>query len=132
MIIISADGMCEAGRIVHHLANNISNPNNTVLLVGFMAEHTLGRRLQNREKEVRIMGDWYEVKADIEQINAFSGHADYKEMIDWLKSIDTSKLKKIFMVHGEIDAQESFKKELIKNGFPHIEIVAYDKKYTLD
>lgn len=132
MIIISADGMCEAGRIVHHLANNISNPDNTVLLVGFMAEHTLGRRLQNREEEVRIMGDWYKVEASIEQINAFSGHADYSEMIEWLKSIDTSNLKKIFMVHGEIEAQEFFKKELIKNGFPHIEIVAYDKKYKLD
>lgn len=132
MIIISADGMCEAGRIVHHLANNIANPANTVLLVGFMAEHTLGRRLQNREKEVRIMGDWYEVKAEIEQINAFSGHADYKEMIEWLKSIDTSNLKKIFMVHGEIESQEFFKQELIKNGFPHIEIVAYEKSYMLE
>ena len=69
MIIISADGMCEAGRVLHHLANNISDPANQVLLVGYMAENTLGRRLKNGEKEVRIMGDWYNVRAEIQQIN---------------------------------------------------------------
>ena len=101
MIIISADGMCEFGRVVHHLANNISNPNNTVLLVGYMAQNTLGRRLMNREPEVKIMGDWMKVKASIENINAFSAHADYEETLEWLKAIDTSRLKKIFLVHGQ-------------------------------
>ena len=68
MIIISADGMCEAGRIVHHLYNNIEDSNTTILLVGFMAENTLGRRLQNREEEVKVLGEWKKVKAQIEQL----------------------------------------------------------------
>ncbi|MBE6349880.1 MAG: MBL fold metallo-hydrolase [Spirochaetaceae bacterium] len=132
MIIISADGMCEAGRILHHLANNISDPANTILLVGFMAENTLGRRIKNRETEVKIMGDWYKVEAEIEEINAFSAHADYQEILDWLNAIDTSRLKKIFMVHGEKDAQSHLKEYLEKNGFPNVEIVKYGKTYNLD
>ena len=131
MIIISADGMCEAGRVLHHLANNVGNPNNQVLLVGYMAENTLGRRLKNGEKEVRIMGDWFKVQADVEQINAFSAHADYQECLDWLNSIDTSRLKKIFLVHGEKDAQNTFVKFLADNGFPQTEIVKYGESYEL-
>jgi metallo-beta-lactamase family protein len=131
MIIISADGMCEAGRVLHHLANNVGNPNNQVLLVGYMAENTLGRRLKNGEKEVRIMGDWYKVQAEVQQINAFSAHADYQECLDWLNSIDTSRLKKIFLVHGEKDAQDTFVKFLADNGFPQTEIVKYGESYEL-
>ena len=131
MIIISADGMCEAGRILHHLANNISDEKNTILLVGYMAEDTLGRRLFRHEEEVKIMGDWYKVKADIQQINAFSAHADYSETLDWLKEIDTSKLKKIFLVHGEKSAQEFLQKHLKENGFPNVEIVKYGESYSL-
>lgn len=131
MIIISADGMCEFGRVVHHLYNNIDNARNTVLLVGYMAENTLGRRLMNREPEVKIMGDWFKVKAQIENINAFSAHADYKETLEWLKSIDTSKLKQIFLVHGEKDAQEFLKNYLAENGFTNIKIVKYGETYNL-
>lgn len=131
MIIISADGMCEAGRVLHHLANNISNPANQVLLVGYMAENTLGRRLKNGEKEVRIMGDWYNVKAEIQQINAFSAHADYQECLDWLHAIDTSRLKHIYLVHGEPDVQNYFVKFLAENGFPNTTIVKYGESYTL-
>ncbi|NLK45407.1 MAG: MBL fold metallo-hydrolase [Treponema sp.] len=131
MIIISADGMCEFGRIVHHLANNITNPDNTVLLVGYMAANTLGRRLMNREPEVKIMGDWMKVRASIENINAFSAHADYVEMLEWLNSIDTSRLKKIFLVHGEPDAQNAFQKFLNENGFPNTKIVKYGETYDL-
>ncbi|MBO5137936.1 MAG: MBL fold metallo-hydrolase [Spirochaetaceae bacterium] len=131
MVIISADGMCEAGRVLHHLANNISNPNNQVLLVGFMAENTLGRRLKNGEKEVRIMGDWFNVRADIRQINAFSAHADYQECLEWLDAIDTSRLKRIFMVHGEPDAQAAFKTFLEQNGYPNVTVVKYGETYDL-
>ena len=131
MIIISADGMCEAGRVLHHLANNISNPANQVLLVGYMAENTLGRRLKNGEKEVRIMGDWYNVKAEIQQINAFSAHADYQECLDWLHAIDTSRLKHIYLVHGEPDVQNYFVKFLAENGFSNTTIVKYGESYTL-
>lgn len=131
MIIISADGMCEAGRVLYHLANEISNPKNTVMIVGYMAENTLGRRIRDGEKEVKILGDIYQVKAKIEQINAFSAHADYEEMTEWLKNIDTSRLKKIFLVHGEKDAQSFFVEHLNNNGFKDVQIVKYGESYKL-
>jgi metallo-beta-lactamase family protein len=132
MIIISADGMCEAGRVLYHLANNISDPKNTILIVGYMAENTLGRRIKEGESEVRILGDVYKVNAKIEQLNAFSAHADYSEMTSWLKEINTSRLKKIFLVHGEKEPQAFFKEHLIKNGFPNVEIVKDKERYFFD
>ncbi|MGN0756470.1 MBL fold metallo-hydrolase RNA specificity domain-containing protein [uncultured Treponema sp.] len=132
MIILSADGMCEAGRILYHLANNISNPNNIILIVGYMSEHTLGRRILEGEKEVKILGDWYKVNAQVKQIDSFSAHADYKESTEWLKLIDTSRLKKIFLVHGEKDAQAHLKGYLAENGFPNVEIVKYGETYNLE
>lgn len=131
MIIISADGMCENGRILHHLANNIAGERNTILIVGYMAENTLGRRIREGAKEVRIMNDWYNVKARVEQLDAFSAHADYEEMTSWLKEIDTSRLRRIFMVHGEKSAQSFFKQHLTANGFPNVEIVKYGEEYAL-
>lgn len=131
MIIISADGMCEAGRVVHHLANGISNPDNTILIVGYMAQNTLGRRILDGEKEVRIMGDTYKVNAKVEQIDAFSAHADYEEMTEWLGEIDTSRLKRIFLVHGEKDAQSAFYKHLVAHGFKNVTIVKYGETYEI-
>jgi metallo-beta-lactamase family protein len=131
MIIISADGMCEAGRILHHLSNNVDDPRNQLLLVGFMAEHTLGRRLQDRELEVKIMGEWHTVRAEITQINAFSAHADYSETTAWLKECDTTDLKRIYLVHGEADVQIVFKDHLESEGFPNVHIVKYDETYEL-
>ena len=131
MIIISADGMCEAGRVLYHLANDISNPRNTIMIVGYMAENTLGRRIRDGEKEVMILGDKYKVEAKVELMNAFSAHADYSEMTEWLKAIDTSRLKKIFLVHGEKDAQAFFKNHLNENGFPNVEIVKAEERYNL-
>ena len=131
MIIISADGMCEAGRVVHHIANSISKPENTILIVGYMAENTLGRRIKDGAKEVKIMGDTYPVNASIEIINAFSAHADYKEALEWLNKLDTSRLKKIFLVHGEKESQEFFKDFLHKNGYKHVQIVKYGETYSL-
>ena len=123
--------MCEAGRVLYHLANNISNPANTILLVGYMAEDTLGRKLMDGEKEVKILGDYYKVEAMVETIGAFSAHADYQETVDWLERIDTSRLKKIFLVHGEKDAQEFLQKHLVENGYPNVEIVKYGETYEL-
>lgn len=131
MIIISADGMCEAGRVLYHLANEIGNERNTILIVGYMAENTLGRKIRDGEKEVKILGDMYHVNAKVEQINAFSAHADYTEMTDWLKTIDTSRLKNIFLVHGEKEAQEFFTDYLHKNGFPNVTTVKYNETYDL-
>jgi metallo-beta-lactamase family protein len=130
-IIISADGMCEAGRIQHHLMHNIQDPNTTILTVGYMAENTLGRRIRNRESEVKIHGDWYKLKAKVEEINAFSAHADYFEMLEWLKAVDTSRLKGIFLVHGEKKSQAFLKKYLEENGLPNVQIVKSGKTYEL-
>jgi metallo-beta-lactamase family protein len=132
VIIISADGMCEAGRIQHHLIHNISDPNTTILIVGFMAANTLGRRIQNREDEVKIHGMWFKRKAQVESINAFSAHADYREADEWLDSLDLSRLRKIFLVHGEPKAQAAFRKYLEDKGRPETVIVKYGETYSLE
>ncbi len=93
-VIISASGMAEAGRIKHHLANNISNPRNTILLVGYCAPTTLGARIARGDKEVSIHGVLYPVKAEVLKIESYSGHGDYKEMIEFLKC-HNSEIKKI-------------------------------------
>ena len=131
LIIISADGMCEAGRIQHHLIHNIQDPNTTIMTVGYMAENTLGRRIRNREGEVKIHGDWFKLKAQVEEINAFSAHADYFETLEWLKAVDTSRLKGILLVHGEKKSQVFLKEYLEDNGFKNVEIVKYGKTYEL-
>ena len=131
MIIISADGMCEFGRVVHHLYNNIEKSSTIVLLVGFMAHDTLGRRLHDGMKEVKILGDLLRVKAEVLQINAFSAHADYKEMGEWLSSCDTSQLKGIFLVHGEADSQLHLKNYLEEKRYPNVQIVKYGEDYYL-
>ena len=132
LIIISADGMCEAGRIQHHLIHNVGDPNTTVMVVGYMAENTLGRRLLEKAEEVKIHNMWLKRRADVKKINAFSAHADYSEAIAWLKSMDTSRLKKIFLVHGEPKGQAVFKGHLVKAGFPNVEIVKYGETYNLN
>jgi len=99
-IIISASGMCEAGRILHHLRNNIEDPRNTILIVGFQAEHTLGRKLVDKQPEVPIFGEPMRLRAEVVTMNELSGHADQRELLDWVKPISKS-LKKVFLVHGE-------------------------------
>ncbi len=131
-VIISADGMCEAGRIQHHLMHSIEDPKNTILIVGYMAENTLGRRIRERESEVKIHGDWYRLRARVEAINAFSAHADYMESAEWLDSLDTSRLKKIFMVHGEPRAQSKFKSFLADRGYSQVDIVKYGRTYEVE
>jgi metallo-beta-lactamase family protein len=129
-IVIAANGMCEAGRIINHLEYGIDNPNNTILLVGYMGENTLGRKIQNKEEKLVIDKKEIPLKAEVQKINAFSAHADYKEMLAWLKKVDTSKLKKIFLVHGETDSQLFLKQYLENAGF-NVEIVKKDKYYQL-
>jgi metallo-beta-lactamase family protein len=114
------------------LINNIEDPFTTILIVGYMAEHTLGRRIRNREPEVKIHGDWYKLRASVETIDAFSAHADYAEIGDWLDSIDTSRLKRIFMVHGEHEAQKAFKSYLAGKGYDKVDIVRYGETYQAD
>lgn len=105
MIIIAGSGMCEAGRVLHHLKNNISESINTVLIVGYMAANTLGKRIVNRERFVRIYGVRYELNAQVAVINAFSGHADKGELYEYAKSC--LPIKKVFIVHGDIEQSQS-------------------------
>ncbi|HNW54374.1 MAG TPA: MBL fold metallo-hydrolase, partial [Bacteroidales bacterium] len=123
-VIISASGMMEAGRIKHHLANNIENPANTILAVGYCAPRTLGARILDGDEEVSIFGVRHPVKAKVERIEAFSGHGDYNEMAGYLSCQDTSQLRKVFLVHGDYQAQEAYKNRLGQQGFQHIEIPA--------
>ena len=99
-IIISASGMCEAGRILHHLKNNISDPKTTILFVGYCADNTLGRRIRDHEREVSILGERYKVRAKIEIIDSFSGHADHSELLDYFQRITGPKTR-VWLVHGE-------------------------------
>lgn len=121
-IIVSSSGMCESGRILHHLANNIENPNNIILMVGYAAEHTLGRKIINGEKIVKIFGDQYSLNAEVIVLDSFSAHADSDELVDYCSSIDKKKLKNIFLVHGEIDQQEAYKKNLESIGMKKVTI----------
>ncbi len=120
MVIISASGMMEAGRVKHHLANNISNPANTVLAVGYCAPYTLGARILRGDKEISIHGKPYEVRADIERIDSFSGHGDYREMADFISCQDTAKLKQTILVHGDREVQLKYKPYLESRNFKNI------------
>jgi metallo-beta-lactamase family protein len=130
-IIISASGMMEAGRVKHHLANNISDPRNSVLVVGYCAPTTLGARIAGGEKEVSIHGNVYKVNAEIFEIDSFSGHGDYTEMIKFLNCQDKKALEKIFLVHGEYETQVNYSAELQKEGFKNISIPSMRQEYTL-
>jgi metallo-beta-lactamase family protein len=121
-IIISASGMAEAGRIKHHIANNCENPKNTILIVGYCSPGTLGYQIKNREEELRIFGDTFKLKANVEIMDSFSAHADYSEIIDYLGCQDKKRVKKVFLVHGEYDTQLIFKEKLEKEGFRNVEI----------
>jgi metallo-beta-lactamase family protein len=121
-IIISASGMMEAGRVKHHLANNIENPRTTILCVGYCSPQTLGARIMRGDKEVSIFGTKYKVKATLERIDAFSGHGDYQEMIQYLSSQNKKKVKNIFIVHGEDESRVKYSEHLQNAGFNKITI----------
>ena len=108
-VVISASGMCEAGRILHHLRNNIEDSRNTVLITGFQAENTLGRKLVEKWPEVNIFGEPMRVRAEIASLLELSGHADQHELLEWMAPI-TPTLKQIFLVHGELPAQQTLAK----------------------
>lgn len=124
MIIISASGMAEGGRILHHLANNIGNPKNLILFVGYAAEHTLARRIMDGNERVNIFGEEYEVGAKIKKMDYFSGHADQKELLDYLRLNQQNKLKNIFLVHGEEDMALPFREKLLQKGYKNVQFPA--------
>jgi metallo-beta-lactamase family protein len=121
VVIISASGMCEAGRILHHLKNNITDGRNTILFVGFQAEHTLGRKILNGQPVVPIFGDDYKVNAAIKRIDGYSAHADHNGLLNWLKSAqDRGELKQVFMVHGELENSMALAQAAREQGAPEV------------
>lgn len=131
-IIISSSGMMEAGRVKHHLANNISNPKNTILIVGYCEPKTLGGRIKSGEKNVSIFGTHYEVRADVQVLESFSAHGDYAEMMVYLSCQDKKKIRKIFLVHGEEQTIIDYKKNLEDNRFENIEIAEPGREYEIN
>jgi metallo-beta-lactamase family protein len=131
MIIISSSGMCEAGRILHHLKNNIEDPKNTVVIVGFMAEDTLGRKIVERQPEVKIFGQMYKLRARVKILNTFSAHADSNDIKEFVGKMDLKKLKKVFLVHGEDEELVKMKEHLLGIGVKAVEIVETAKEYEL-
>jgi metallo-beta-lactamase family protein len=117
MIIVSASGMCEAGRILHHLKNNITDPRNTVLVVGYMARNTLGRKIAERQPVVKIFGEEYHLKAEVEILHAFSAHADRNDLLEYVEPLK-DRVKGIFLVHGEEDQSRELFNSLIAEGYP--------------
>jgi len=114
-IILSATGMCEAGRILHHLKNNIQDERNAILIVGYQAKETLGRKLVDGEKEVKIFGDVYKVNAGVFVIDEFSGHAGSKDLVSFIKKAKKDgRLKRVFLVHGEPEQQQILIDKLAK------------------
>lgn len=119
-IIISASGMAEAGRIKHHIRNNIENPANTILLVGYASPDSLAGRLKSGETEVRIFGEMFSVNANIESMENFSAHGDFKEMLDYLSCQNPALVKKMILVHGEYNSQLEWAEKLEGAGFMDI------------
>jgi metallo-beta-lactamase family protein len=117
-IIISASGMCENGRILHHLRNNIEDPKNTVMIVGYMAKDTLGRKLLEKQTIVNIFGEPYNVRAEIAVMDAFSGHADRSDLLEHFSKIED--VKKIFLVHGDEEQGLKFKQTLLESGYKDV------------
>lgn len=131
-IIISSSGMAEAGRIKHHIANNIANPANTILIIGYCSPTSLGARIQQPGlKEISIFGEMHPVNAEVKRIEAFSGHGDYREMIDFIKCQDAEELRNVFLVHGEFEVQQYYKKKLELEGFRNIEIPNLGQTFEL-
>ncbi len=131
-IIISSSGMAEAGRVKHHIANNISNWRNTILMVGYCSPTSLGARIQEPGlRFISIFGEIHEVNAHITKIEAFSGHGDYKEMISFLSCQDKSEIKKTFLVHGEYSVQEFYRDQLLTEGYTNIEIPEVGEEFEI-
>jgi len=131
MVIISASGMCEAGRILHHLRNNIGDDRNTVLIVGYCAEHTLCHRIAKKLPWVRIFGEEHTLRANVEVMHSLSAHADEPGLLDFIGKLDRGRLKRIFMVHGAPKRQAAFEQALMREGYTNISLPDYGDSVAL-
>jgi len=121
-VIISSSGMAETGRILHHLKNSIEDPRNTVLIVGYQAENTLGRRIQERRPTVSIFGEQYALRAAVEVITGYSAHADRDELLQWVRAGQGPKPHRAFVVHGEEEAALSLARDLVALGIEQVSV----------
>jgi len=120
-IVIAASGMCEAGRILHHLREGVEDQRNTILIVGFQAQHTLGRRIVERQREVRVFGVMRRLLAEVVVLSGFSAHADQQDLLDFAEAVrQQGKLHQIVLVHGEPPAQAALTSKLQEAGFPNV------------
>ena len=131
-IIISASGMADAGRIKHHIMNNISDQKNTILIVGYCEPRSLGGKLMNGEKEVRIFGEYYTVLAEVGVMRSMSAHGDYDDLCQFLSCQNSSFVKKLFIVHGEYEVQQAFQHRLLQKGFSDVEIPEMHQVFGLE
>ncbi len=130
-IIISASGMAEAGRVVHHIRNHVEDDRNTILFVGYCAEGTLGYRLRNGLNPVRVFGEEKQVRASVLALDSFSAHADMSELLQLLLPLKDSGLSRVFLVHGIYATQWAFRDLLQQNGFPPVAIPSYGETYPV-
>ena len=130
-VIISASGMADAGRVKHHIKNNISNAKNTILLVGYCEPHSLGGRLMNGAKEVKIYSELYEVVAKVGSIRSMSAHGDYEDLMQFLACQNPDLVKQVFIVHGEAEVQDHFAERLRKKGFKEVHAPEMHESFEL-
>lgn len=130
-IIISASGMADAGRVKHHILNNIGSSRNTILLVGYCEPHSLGGRLMAGAKEVRIFGEYYKVQAEVGSMRSMSAHGDYDDLSQFLACQAPALVKTLFIVHGEYDVQQEFQRRLQKKGFKDVQVPALHESFIL-
>lgn len=130
-IIISSSGMMEAGRILYHLKNNISDPKTTILITGYCEPSTLGGHILNGAKKVTILEEEHEVKAEVILMNEYSAHGDFGDILKFLFPQDKEKIQKLFLVHGEINTMKKFKKDLEDSGYQNVEIAEFRMSYEL-
>ncbi|MBW1853384.1 MAG: MBL fold metallo-hydrolase [Deltaproteobacteria bacterium] len=130
MIIISSSGMCEAGRILHHLKNTVTNRRNTILIIGYCAQHTLGKRIAEKVPEIKIFGEPYPLRAQVKTIDALSAHADSNELLAFVKA-SNSTIKKVFVVHGDEEQSLGFAETLRKNTRADIIVPHMNEEFTL-
>jgi metallo-beta-lactamase family protein len=119
-VIISASGMCESGRILHHLKNNVEDSRNTVAIVGWQAPYTLGRRLVEKQEQIRIFGEEYVRRARVALIHGLSAHADRDELLDWFKRVKNPGMRHVFVVHGEEESSFALAETCHELGVPNV------------
>ena len=131
-VIISASGMADAGRVKHHIMNNISGAQNTILMVGYCEPRSLGGRLMNGDKVVRIFGEEFDVVAEVGSLKSMSAHGDYDDLCQFISCQDATQIKTLFLVHGEYDVQQDFSKRLERKGFKDVQIPDLHEEKTID